>query len=405
MILEGAALLGCVYTANRLWNRERRDIKKIWKEIMQENGLVNEKGLTYNLARIEPAEYGHMLIVGIPIGFSFEELASKKDILESSLKGVIEMDFNKFNGWIKMKLIKKPLQNLKFEPVKTKPYELYIGYTYYKHVIVNMNTLPHLLIAGINGSGKTRGLYCLLTNLFHNYSEREIEAYMSQIGKTDLLLFKNCKQIKVFSRTPIDSLNMYQKVYSELQKREKLIEELMSKGVLNIETYNKKMPDKMKYIYVVSDEFSLYMPDNTDSKEEKLMKEQCLDILKKLIKLGRAYGIFVIVCLQKTTNDQMPQLIKSQVNCKMTFKQTDVYSSRNVIDNDDALELQNREAILIADERHRVKTPFIDDSLIKKYLNNSSNSNDNKIIIKVKLKAADINKEDGIIRRGLSAYR
>lgn len=177
----------------------------------------------------------------------------------------------------------------------------------------------------------------------------------------------------------------------------------MPKGILNIETYNKKMPDKMKYIYVVSDEFSLYMPDNTDSKDEKQMKEQCLDILKKLIKLGRAYGIFVIICLQKTTNDQMPQLIKSQVNCKMTFKQTDVYSSRNVIDNDDALELQNREAILIADERYHIKTPFIDDLIIKKYIKNMQ-SKGNLVKVTAKLKPASDYKEDGIIRRGKCAY-
>lgn len=399
MILEGAALFGCIYTVNRLWDHGKRDLKKCWKEIMHENNLINEKGFTFNLVRIEAAEYGYMLIIGIPIGFSYQELSAKKDILESSLKAVIEMEHDKISGWIKLRLIKKPLKSLKYEPVPTKPYELHAGYTYYKHVILNMNTLPHLLIAGINGSGKTRGLYCLLTTLFHNHSDSEIEAYLSQVGKTDLLIYRDCCQVKGFSRNIEDSLATYQSIYSELKRREKLIEALMPKGVLNIETYNKKMPEKLRYIYVVSDEFSLYMPDATDSKAEKHEKEQCLDMLKKLIKMGRAYGIFVIVCLQKTTNDQMPQLIKSQVNCKMTFKQTDVYSSRNVIDDDEALELKQREAILIFDGRYKIMTPYIDDTAIKEALKDTMTSQKNIIALKAILKPRIDNVQDGFIRR------
>lgn len=399
MILEGAALFGCAYTINKLWNREKRDLKKLWKEIMIENNLVNKKGFTFNLARIEVAKYGFILIVGIPAGFSYQELSAKKDILESSLKAVIEMEYDKISGWIKIKLINKPLKNLKYEPIPTRPYELYLGHTYYKHVVVNMNTLPHLLIAGINGSGKTRGLYCILTTLFHNHSDNEIEVYMSQVGKTDLLIYRSCSQVKGFSRTIEDSLTMYRSIYDEMKRRERLIEGLMCRGILNIETYNEKIKESLRYIYVVSDEFSLYMPDATDSKEEKQKKEQCLDILKKLIKMGRAYGIFVIVCLQKTTNDQMPQLIKSQVNCKMTFKQTDVYSSRNVIDDDEALELKQREAIVIADSRCKFITPYIDDALIREALKDTMSYRGKPVTLKTTLKPYVGTIEDGFIRR------
>jgi S-DNA-T family DNA segregation ATPase FtsK/SpoIIIE len=221
---------------------------------------------------------------------------------------------------------------------------------------------------------------------------------MSQIGKTDLLLFRNCPQIKEFARTPDKSLKMYKEVYAKVKERELLIENSMKKGILNIEDYNNKMPVKLPYVYVVSDEFSLYMPDNSDTKEERLLKEQCLDILKYIIKIGRAYGVFLIMCLQRTTNDQMPQLLKSQVNTKITYRQTDVHSSRNVIDNDDALTLQKREAIAIADERYRLKTPFIDENIIMTHINKSKEIKQKPIVINATLKPYKPQQQDGIIR-------
>jgi S-DNA-T family DNA segregation ATPase FtsK/SpoIIIE len=397
MILEGIGLTACSYIIYKYYDKERRDLRVQWKKIMQENSMVNDDGVTYTLAKVNPTEYGFLCIVAIPPGYSFEELKNKLEILQSGLKGIVDLEHNVFNGWITLKLYRNPLKDLTFEPIPTKPNEVYIGYTFNKHVIVDMNTHPHLLIAGINGSGKTRGLYCTLTNMIANHSVDEINLYMSQIGKTDLLLYRNCPQIKEFARTPDKSLKMYKEVYAKVKERELLIENSMSKGILNIEDYNKKMPIKLPYIYVVSDEFSLYMPDNSDTKEEKLLKEQCLDILKYIIKIGRAYGVFLIMCLQRTTNDQMPQLLKSQVNTKITYRQTDIHSSRNVIDNDDAVTLQKREAIAIADERYRLKTPFIDEILIKKYIK-PKDIKQKPIVINATLKPYKPQQQDGIIR-------
>jgi len=396
MIIEGLGLTACGLYLYKYMDRDRRDLRKLWKKIMQENSLVNEDNVTYTLAKINPTEYGFLCVVAIPPGFSFEELEAKLEVLQSGLKGIVELQHNVFNGWITMRVYRNPLKDLTFAPQATKPNEVYIGYTFSKHIIIDMNTHPHLLIAGINGSGKTRGLYCTLTNMIANHSADEINLYMSQIGKTDLLLYRNCPQIIEFARTPDKSLRMYKDIYAKLKERELLIEKCMNKGILNIEDYNKKMPEKLPYIYVVSDEFSLYMPDNSDTKEEKALKEMCLDILKYIIKIGRAYGVFLIMCLQRTTNDQMPQLLKSQVNTKITYRQTDVHSSRNVIDNDDALKLQKREAIAIADERYRLKTPFIDEEFIKKYINRPKDSK--PIKLKANWRSYIHEQQDGIIR-------
>jgi S-DNA-T family DNA segregation ATPase FtsK/SpoIIIE len=397
MILEGLGLTACSYIIYKYYDKERRDLRIQWKKIMQENSMVNDDGVTYTLAKVNPTEYGFLCIVAIPPGYSFEELEKKKEVLQSGLKGIVTMEHNIFNGWITIKLYKNPLKDLIFAPVATKPHELYLGYTFDKQIVVNMHTHPHVLYGGINGSGKTRALYCLLTNLIHNHSKEEVNIYMSQIGKTDLFLYRGCPQVIHFARTPEQSLKMYKAVYVIIKEREMLIEKLMSKGILNIEDYNNKMPVKLPILYIVSDEFSLYMPDATDTKEQKILKEQCLDLLGYIIKIGRGYGGFVLMCLQRTTTDQMPMFLKSQVNTKLTFKQTDVHSSRNIIDTDEALKLRNREGILLADDRYMIKTPYIDQKIIEKYIK-PKDVKQKPIVVNATLKPYKPKQQDGIIR-------
>lgn len=398
MILQGVGVVACLYALNKLYDKDRRDIKKKWIEIMKENNLVNSKGQTFHIAKIEAADYGYVLIVGKPIGFSFEELEKKKAVLESGLKGIVLMDHEQFNGWIKIRLISHPFKDEKFVPIETKPYELYFGYTFYQQMTANMDSLPHVLIAGINGSGKTRGLYTMLTNLVHFNDESKIELYIAQIAKDDLYLFRKCRQVQYYAEDLKQSMLMYEHLFNVMMDRFKLIKKHMDRGIVNIETYNQKMKDKLKYIYVVSDEFSLYMPDKTDSPEEKLAKNKCLDILKKLIKLGRAAGIFLIISLQRTTTDQMPIFLKSQVNVKVCFKQTEPVSSQNIINCDDALKLKRREAVLLADDKYKIMMPYIDDEIIKKYIASSIDKNHRYL---------DLDKEhekhveeDGVIKRG-----
>jgi S-DNA-T family DNA segregation ATPase FtsK/SpoIIIE len=398
MILEGAALTACVLYLYKNLDKERRDLRKTWIKIMKENSLLNDDEITYTLAKINPTEYGFLCIVAIPPGFSFEELEAKKEILQSGLKGIVTLEHNIFNGWITMKIYRNPLKDLTFAPEATKPHELYLGYTFDKHIVVNMHTHPHVLYSGINGSGKTRALYCLMTNLIHNHSKEEINIYMSQIGKTDLFLYRECPQVIEFAKTPEQSLRMYKTIHAIVKEREMLIEKMMPKGILNIEDYNNIMPVKLPIVYVVSDEFSLYMPDATDTKDQKAMKEQCLDLLGYIIKIGRGYGVFVLMCLQRTTKDQMPMFLKSQVNTKLTFKQTDVHSSRNVIDTDEALKLRNREGILLADDKYMIKTPYIDQTIIQKYLKEAAKAKPKPIVIDAKTRTYVKEQQDGIIR-------
>lgn len=365
MILETATLAAgatLLHKFNSYYTRDIREIKNTWMECMHK--FKNENGFTFNLARVERAQYGHILICGIPNGYSFENLEAYKPVLESCLKGKIKLEHQLNGGWIKITLYDKPLKVGNFELVETNNHSLYFGGTYEGHMVVDMYDFPQVVIAGINNSGKSFGLYTALTNLYAQH--QDFNAYLAQPGKNDLYFFKDAPQTKYYAQSMEDSLKMYTEVYSILEERGETIRKVMRKGINDIKSYNKKMPTPIVPIYVCSDEFSLYMPESTDSKGEKLIKEQCLDLLKKTIKLGRAYGIYLLISLQKTTTDQMPNFLKTQANTKLCFRQTDKIASQNIINCNDAYNLPQGEFILQTDSTYHCKTPYITEDVIQR---------------------------------------
>lgn len=400
MLVEGLIIAGGYLAYNYIMNYDIYKLKYDWNAIMKENNVFNSKNQTFQLVKIRPADYGYFCIVNIPIGYSFEEFERLTHIIESNLKCMVELEHDKFNGWINMRLIKTKLKDLKFSPIPTKPHQLYLGYTFYDNVIVDMYIAPNVLIGGLTGAGKTFGLYSTITNLIHNHDEKEIEIYITQPGKTEMMIFEDCVQVKGFAKRINESLDMLEHIYNEFKRRESLIEKLTkTKGIVDIKTYNKKMTDKLTHIYLISEELSLYMPDSVDSKEEKKIKSKCLDYLKLLIKLGRAYGIYIIMCLQKTTADQMPTLLKSEVYTKISYRQSDENTSRNIIGTDEAWGLPNREAIVISDNKYHIKTPEINTDIIRQYISHRIKPKERKEVKKTTTKPIQP-LPDGFIKRG-----
>lgn len=236
-----------------------------------------------------------------------------------------------------------------------------------KPVILNQNKFPHLLIAGATGTGKSRLVFIIISNLIHNHSEREIGLYLTQVRKRDLKHFKRCKQTKFYATTMKETEVMFQRLCKLIERREDTIEKA---GCENIEEYNKITKQKMKYIYIFAEEFSFYMPDSADTAEEKELKEKVLSYLKDIILTGRAVGCFTTTSVQRTTVDNIPGTLKSQMS-RVTFRQMSDINSINAIETTDAVGLENQEAILFTNEYTKFKTAMIDKYGIEDSIKNS----------------------------------
>lgn len=337
MITE-ALLLGSLYYINK--NKDKMEIRRKWKQItFSKNEFTNKLEKTLKIYHIKRTEYGHIITIELPYGYTLEQLEKDLDIFREGL-GYSSIQLKSRDNLVDMYCVKK-FEFKDYIPLKLPPYKLLIADSLIQPIVVDMNKFPHMLIGGDTGTGKSRILLLILTNLIKYCCN--VDIYLLQIRKNDLGVFNNCAQVKVNSRTLEEVLGSLKEIDRECRKREKLIDN--TKGYYNIEDYNKKAPWKLKYIYVVIEEFSFLNTSRGDSKEEKKLKLQCLRYIKTIVNVGRSSGVFLITALQKPTNDSIPSDIKAQLCTRISLKIADEPAAIVIIGNGKPSKLQERELI------------------------------------------------------------
>ncbi|MCB2309034.1 cell division protein FtsK [Clostridium estertheticum] len=341
MYWELATCTGCIYGISKLYNFQERKVKSDFREMVEKAGLYNNKHQSLRVRKIDTLKYGYKLKVGVPYGIGLEDIEKIKDKLLTNT-GAKDLEINRLENksMIEIMFITKPFKNIQYVPRKLKPYEIYVGYTYSKSVIINMNNFPHVLVGGDTGTGKSRLLLAILTNLIYNSN---INIHLLQIRKNDLGVFQNCKQVISYSKTLSDVKNSLQKIDEELQRRELLIDN--TNGIYNVEDFNKKSTDKLKYNYIVIEEFSFLNISKGDNKEEKKLKSECLKYIKNLVNTGRSSGMFLITSLQKPTADSIPTDIKAQLTTRISLTIKDTSTSVVIMGDNSATLLKEREFI------------------------------------------------------------
>jgi hypothetical protein len=275
----------------------------------------------------------------LPIGITTETLQNNYLELKQAFN-LESMYFTEDNRLITFHAIKQ-YDFKQFKPYKLKPNEIILGEFLGNLIIVDMNKFPHCLIGGDSGMGKSRVLFTIITNLINN--SNKINLYLLQVRKNDLRIFQNCMQVKASSQTLEEALESLQEIDAELQRRESLLD--ITKGYLNIDDYNKKSGQFLKYIYVIIEEFSFLNISRADSKEEKLIKAKCLKQIKSIVNVGRSSGVFLITSLQKPTSDSIPADIKAQLTTRVSMMIKDKPTSIVVMGDDSAANLQERELV------------------------------------------------------------
>lgn len=288
-----------------------------------------------------------------------DTVESQKDFLKSYFR-VKDIEFtDNLNGKIDLKLIDNSKFEKNYEVIPQKEYEVLVGYKDYKPIFVNMNSFPHLLIGGNTGTGKSRFLMMLLSNLIANCSD--IDLYLMQIRKSDLILFKDCKQCKYIARDLTKARNLLKHINDLCIERDTIIEQYtVSDGIYNIEDYNKHFKNnKMNYAYLVLEEFSFFTVNGADSKQEKKLKQEILGYIKQIVNSSRSAGVFIITSLQKPTNSSIPTDIKDQLCTRVAFKILDKEPSMVILGNATATKLKPLEAIIRTNGQERVNMPMI----------------------------------------------
>lgn len=391
LLLSGASY----YLLDLYEKRDFNTYKKEFDEIIERlPDLKNNKKETLQLMSYDLTDYGYKIKAILPIGTTTDTIQNNFKAIKEGFK-LGSFHFTEDNRIITLHAI-KDYDFKQFKPCKLKPNEILIGEFVGNYILVDLNKFPHVLIGGDSGTGKSRILFTILTNLTNN--SNRVELHLLQIRKNDLAIFKNCKQVKSFSQSLEQVLESLQLIDMELRKREQLLD--IEKGYLNIADYNRLSGKTLKYIYVVIEEFSFLNISRADSKEEKIIKAECLKLIKSVVNVGRSSGVFLITSLQKPTNDSIPSDIKAQLTTRISMLIKDKPTAIVVLGDDSATNLGDREFVCRTKETIRGYSLTIDFPEIKQYTENSIVKREQKtkpaIKEKVKNTADDILKALGI---------
>lgn len=227
-----------------------------------------------------------------------------------------------------------------------------------KDIIKDMSELPHLLVGGSTGSGKTVFLFTMLAALLKTHpTADELQIVLSSSGLEDFIHFEGIPQLvggKVISDAEEATELIKSVVFTEFERREKI---LTDARVANIAQYNQKCTPKLAPMVVVIDEFA----DLADQLETKKEKEAFFTPVKRIAQIGRKRGIHLVLCTQRPAATLVPSNIKSQLSGRLALRVNDANSSRMILEEGGAQYLQKHGDMIYKNgaETERVQGYFI----------------------------------------------
>jgi len=224
-------------------------------------------------------------------------------------------------------------------------------------VITDLADMPHLLIAGATGSGKSVCINTIICSLMMQLTPLEIQMYLVDPKRVELTAYNGLPHLAgpvlVEADQAVPALHA---LIAEMQSRYKRFE---AKGARNIQGYNAKMSkqeDRIPYLMLVIDELADLMMTSPADVEYALCR---------LAQLGRATGIHLVVATQRPSVDVLTGLIKANFPSRASFAVSSQVDSRTVLDGAGAEKLLGRGDMLFmptnAPKPKRVQGTYISD--------------------------------------------
>ncbi|NMA50459.1 MAG: DNA translocase FtsK [Mollicutes bacterium] len=240
-----------------------------------------------------------------------------------------------------------------------------------KPIVADLTAMPHLLVAGSTGSGKSVCINSILISLLMRYKPNEVKILLIDPKKVELSNYNGIPHLECpVINNPKKASVALQRIVSEMEKRYNTFSEV---GVKNIASYNnwvekenKKKNDnnkKMYYIVVVIDELADLMVVASKEVEASIMR---------ITQLARAAGIHLIVATQRPSTDIITGVIKNNIPSRIAFSVSSQIDSRTILDQGGAEKLLGKGDMLFAPMGEnvpiRIQGCFISDNDINKII-------------------------------------
>ncbi|MGD8351508.1 MAG: DNA translocase FtsK 4TM domain-containing protein [Nitrospirota bacterium] len=197
-------------------------------------------------------------------------------------------------------------------------------------VVADLSRMPHLLVAGSTGSGKSVFLNAMITSLIYKASPDEVKMLMIDPKLLELSSYDGIPHlISPVITNPKEAAEMLRKMVYEMERRYRLIAQ---KGVRNVESFNAEAsPDeRIPYIVIFIDELADLMFASASRVE---------DSIARLAQMARASGMHLVLATQRPSVDVITGVIKANFPARVAFHVTSRIDSRTILDAQGAEQL------------------------------------------------------------------
>ncbi|MCR4660938.1 MAG: hypothetical protein K5765_02925 [Clostridia bacterium] len=239
----------------------------------------------------------------------------------------------------------------------------------YKSKFMKLDGLPHLLVAGTTGSGKSCFIHSLINGIFYRYTPSEVRLVLIDFKRVEFGPYNGVSYLvggHIYDEHE-SAFEILENVNAEMERR---YDVFLKNGVRNITEYNEKNESKkMPIIITVIDEYA----DLVGSQFAKKIQV----IVQRLAQKARACGIHLVIATQRPTVKVIDGVIKANFPTRIAFSVASYMDSMNIIDTTGAQNLVGKGDMLLAyyNKIERLQAPFISteemNSIIKWLLENN----------------------------------
>ncbi len=190
-------------------------------------------------------------------------------------------------------------------------------------VVTTIEKMPHLLVAGATGSGKSVAINSVILALLYNARPNEVKLVLVDPKMLELSLYNDIPHLlSPVVTQPKRAAETLRALVAEMERRYR---QLAGKGSKNIESYNKVVAEaeRLPYIVVIIDELADLM---------MTVQREVEDSIMRLAQMARAAGIHLIVATQRPSVDVITGLIKANLPARISFQVSSKTDSRTILD-------------------------------------------------------------------------
>ncbi|WP_413377558.1 DNA translocase FtsK [Paenibacillus taichungensis] len=293
-------------------------------------------------------------------------LAAKDIRMEAPIPGKSAIGIEVPNGEVSVVTMREVMETATFQEAESKVTIAFGRDISGQTIIGNLARMPHLLVAGATGSGKSVCINGIITSILYKAKPDEVKFLMVDPKMVELNVYNGIPHLMAPVVTdPKRASLALKKIVVEMEKRY----ELFSKsGTRNVEGYNNLMKDNpaavLPYIVVIVDELADLMMVAAGDVE---------DAIARLAQMARAAGIHLIIATQRPSVDVITGVIKANIPSRIAFGVSSQVDSRTILDMGGAEKLLGRGDMLFmpmgASKPVRVQGAFMSDEEVENIVN------------------------------------